>query len=117
MNNLYIPETNSRIQSLPLARVLLTVSQFCTKNPCWTESALRNVIFHATPRHSSKGKIPGNGLIEFGALLRFGRKILLDEHRFFAWLDARQDPKRFAALMAKARQDRAAFLAEIDAAD
>ena len=95
-------------------RSLLTVSQFCLRFPCWTESALRNVIFNAAPRHTSRGEIPGNGLAAFGAILRSGRKILIDEHRFFAWLDAKQDSKRFAALMTKAKLDKVAFLAEID---
>lgn len=69
-------------------RTLLTVQQFCTKHPAWTPGAVRNLIFHAQPRHSSRGPIPGNGLAQ--AIVRLGRKVLIDEQRFFAWLDSQQ---------------------------
>lgn len=69
-------------------RVLLTVNQFNQRNPAWSELALRNLIFKAGTRHSTRGEIPGNGLIEAGAVVRIGRKVLIDEARFFAWVDA-----------------------------
>jgi hypothetical protein len=68
-------------------RSVFTVGQFAKRNPAFTEAALRNLIFKADPRHSTRGEIPGNGLIEAGAVIRIGRKVLLDEERFFAWVD------------------------------
>jgi len=64
-----------------------TVSQFSVRNPAFTESALRNLIFKADERQSSKGVISGNGLIECGAILRVGRKVLIHEERFFNWVN------------------------------
>ena len=62
---------------------LHTVAQFPSAYPAFTEAALRNLIFKAEPRHSTNGEIPGNGLIEAGAIVRIGRKVLIDEDRFF----------------------------------
>ncbi len=66
-------------------RVLLTVRQFAEKHPAFSYGALRNLIYYAEERKSSKGPIPGNGLAP--AIVRVGRKVLLDEGKFFAWLD------------------------------
>lgn len=53
-----------------------------------TESALRHLIFKATPRKNSKGDaIPTNGLFECGAIIRLGRKVLLDLDRFDSWIE------------------------------
>jgi hypothetical protein len=65
---------------------LHTVAQFPNAYPAFTEPALRNLIFKAERRHSSNGEIPGNGLIEAGAIIRIGRKVLIDEDRFFDWV-------------------------------
>ena len=43
------------------------------------EAALRWLIFCAST----------NGLEEAGAILRFGRRVLIDEAKFFAWLRSR----------------------------
>jgi hypothetical protein len=48
---------------------------------------LRNLIFKADSRESTKGTILGNGLIEAGAIIRLGRKVLFDEDAFFVWID------------------------------
>jgi hypothetical protein len=66
--------------------VLLTVEQCATRNPAFTPAALRNLIFKAAPRHSTMGEIPGNGLIEAGAVVRLGRKVLINEAKFLAWV-------------------------------
>ena len=68
--------------------LLLTVRQFADKHPAFTQGSLRNLIFLAESRHTSKGKIPGNGL-EI-ALVRVGRKVLIDEAKFFNWVEAQQ---------------------------
>jgi hypothetical protein len=67
-------------------RVYLTVDQFSERNAAFTSPALRNLIFKAEARQSSRGEIPGNGLSEAGAILRVGRKVLIDEDRFFDWV-------------------------------
>jgi len=64
------------------------VAQFSERNPAFTESSLRNLIFKADPRESTLGTIRGNGLVESGAIVRLGRKVLIHEGRFFAWVDA-----------------------------
>ncbi len=68
---------------------LMTVRQFAAKHQAFTQSSLRNLIFLAASRKSSKGTIQGNGLDV--ALVRIGRKLLIDEAKFFEWIDAQQD--------------------------
>lgn len=68
-------------------RVLLTVPQFSARNPAFSEPALRNLIFKADSRKSTRGTIPGNGLLEAGAVIRIGSKVVIDEDRFFGWID------------------------------
>lgn len=53
-----------------------------------TASALRHLIFKATPRKNSKGTpIPTNGLHECGAIIKIGRKVLIDLDRFDQWVN------------------------------
>lgn len=61
-------------------RAIFTVRQFSERNPAFTELAVRNLIFKAS-------RAPGNGLIEAGAIVRIGRKVLIDEVAFFKWVD------------------------------
>ena len=65
-------------------RPLLSVKQFSEKHPAFTQSSLRALIDKARERYSSHGVVPGNGLA--AAILRIGRRILLDEEAFFRWL-------------------------------
>lgn len=55
---------------------LLTVKQFPTKHGAFTEPSLRMLIFNG---HQ-------NGLAEAGAIVRIGRKVLIDEEKFFDWV-------------------------------
>ena len=71
---------------LPPRPLYVTVGQFSQRNPAFTQPALRNLIFKADSRQSSRGEVPGNGLLEAGAILRIGRKVLIDEERFFDWV-------------------------------
>ena len=72
-------------------RSLLTIKLFSKKHPAFSEAGLRYYIFNAESRKNSRGEtIPGNGLAEAGAILRIGRKVLVDEDRFFQWLDSQQ---------------------------
>ena len=68
-------------------RALFTVAQFVHRNTAFSQAAIRNLIFKAEERDGANGTIPGNGLLEAGAILRVGRKVLVDEERFFEWVD------------------------------
>ena len=57
---------------------LSTVKQFSNKHPAFPEGGLRHRIFYAD----------SNGLNESGAIVRNGRRVLIDEEKFFAWLEA-----------------------------
>ena len=74
----------------PSRPALYTVNQFAETEPAFTSAALRNLAFKAGPRHSSKGGIPGNGLIECGAIVRIGRKVLIHRERFLNWVSNQQ---------------------------
>lgn len=81
------------VQVLP--RDLFTVEQFAERRPAWTEAALRNMILNSADRMSSRGdRIPGNGLAEAGAIVRVGRRVLIDECRFFYWIAQQQQNPR-----------------------
>ena len=71
-------------------RRIATVKQL-TKIPGYewlTEPALRHQLFDSESRIDSKGRvIPGNGLEEAGAIIRIGRKLLIDLDRYDVWLD------------------------------
>jgi hypothetical protein len=58
---------------------LLTVKQFSDKHPAFPEGGLRHRIFYAKE----------NGLSVSGALVRNGRRVLIDEEVFFDWLKGR----------------------------
>jgi len=73
------------MQETTLRRTLLTVRQFAERNPAFSQGALRSLIFLSQPRRTSKGDVQGNGLSV--ALVRVGRKVLIDEVLFFEWLD------------------------------
>src|SRR5512135_1395360 len=72
-------------------RDLFTVKQFSERRPAWTPPALRNLILNAEDRVNSRGeRIRGNGLIEAGAIVRVGRRVLIDEQAFFYWIAEQQ---------------------------
>jgi len=71
-------------------RRVATVAQTAAAYPAFTQAALRDLIFKASDRHNSRGdRIPGNGLSEAGAIIRLGRKVLIDLDAFESWLDSR----------------------------
>jgi hypothetical protein len=57
---------------------LSTVNQFTEKQPAFTTGGLRSLIFN---EHS-------NGLAKSGAIVRIGRKVLIDDAKFFAWVES-----------------------------
>lgn len=73
----------------PHQHILLSVKQFSERHPAFSQAGIRHLIHCADERDRSKGKLPGNGLKEAGAILKCGRRVVIDEARFFAWLDQR----------------------------
>lgn len=73
----------------------LTVRQLSERFPAFSEPALRNLVFCAKERQSSQGPIPGNGLDR--AIIRIGRKVLIDAEQFQAWLQEKQGSHHAAA--------------------
>lgn len=84
----------TEFSDLPLRPGYFTVAQFAKRNRAFTEPAIRNLVFKADARESTRGTIPGNGLIEAGAIVRIGRKVLLNEGRFFAWVESQGSARR-----------------------
>lgn len=56
---------------------LSTVKQFTEKHLAFTNGGLRSLIFN---EHK-------NGLAKSGAVVRVGRKVLIDETKFFTWIE------------------------------
>jgi hypothetical protein len=74
----------------------LTVPQFSEKHGAWTQAALRALILNAEDRRNSRGeRITGNGLSS--AIVRVGRKVLIDEQAFFVWIVDQQQRRKSAA--------------------
>lgn len=59
---------------------LYTIRQFAQNNPAFSEASLR---WHITVAKK-------NGLGKSGAILRNGRRILIDPDKFFTWLESSQ---------------------------
>lgn len=59
-------------------RTLLTVKQLADKHPAFPQGGIRWQIFNEQ----------ANGLAKSGAVIRVGRKVLIDEARYFDWLDS-----------------------------
>lgn len=56
--------------------VFLTVAQFCKRHPAFTVGGMRHLLFFNP-----------EGMRE-ACVARFGRRVLIDEAAFFAWLRA-----------------------------
>lgn len=61
-------------------RHLLTIRQFAERHPAFPEGSLRWHVFHARQ----------NGLERLDAVKRIGRRVYLDEEKFFTWVDSQQ---------------------------
>ncbi|MEO1942838.1 MAG: hypothetical protein ABGY11_00925 [Candidatus Thioglobus sp.] len=55
-----------------------TVNQFCERHPAFPLGGVRHNIFHEKT----------NGLAKIGAIVRNGRRVLINEEKFFEWLEA-----------------------------
>ncbi len=64
-------------QMVAAAYLWFTVKQLCKRHEAFTEGGIRHLIFHENE----------NGLKESGAIVRMGRRILIHEPKFFAWLE------------------------------
>ncbi len=60
------------------SKIYSTVKQFCQKHPAFTEGGLRHFIFYKN----------SNGLDKSGAIVRLGRKVLINEQKWFEWLES-----------------------------
>jgi hypothetical protein len=80
----------------PTPRNLYQVEKFAARYPdAWTAAAIRAFILNAEDRINSRGeRIPGNGLAEAGAIVRVGRRVLIDEGAWFKWLAQQQKQRR-----------------------
>lgn len=58
----------------------LTVSQFVNQHLAFNTGGLRSLIWN---EHQ-------NGLAESGAIVRIGRKVLINQQKFFAWIESQQ---------------------------
>lgn len=58
------------------APVFLTVAQFCKRHPAFTVGGMRHLLFF-----NPEG-------VREACIVRFGRRVLVDEAAFFAWLRA-----------------------------
>lgn len=56
----------------------LTIKDFCAKHPSFKEGGIRFRIFHSKT----------NGLAQHGAITRNGRTVLINEAKFFSWLES-----------------------------
>ena len=66
------------IELTPFEYAYLTINQFTAKYPAFTLGGLRSLIFN---EHQ-------NGLAKSGAIVRIGRKVLIDQNLFFAWVQS-----------------------------
>lgn len=55
----------------------LTVNQFTATHKAFTKGGIRALIFNEN----------SNGLAKAGDIVRIGRKVLIDESKFFAWVE------------------------------
>lgn len=69
--------SQTQAAAITAAYTYSTVRQFCKRHPAFTEGGIRHQIFHEKT----------NGLAESGAVVRMGRKVLINEEKFFHWLD------------------------------
>lgn len=62
----------------------LTTKLLAQAEPAFTEAAIRNLVFLAESRNTSKGAIAGNGLAPH--VRRVGSKVLINHGGFLGWI-------------------------------
>lgn len=71
-------EASSNVESSKSTQTtLLTVRQMANRHQGLSEGGLRHILFHA-----------GHEMEAAGVVIRFGRRLLIDEERFLDWLRA-----------------------------
>jgi hypothetical protein len=58
----------------------LTVNQFCEKHPAFRPGGIRYQIFNEKT----------NGLAASGAIVRMGTKVLINEEKWFRWIEQKK---------------------------
>jgi hypothetical protein len=69
--------TNTAAETTEPVWSYFTVKQFSERHPAFTVASLRALIFDGNT----------NGLNESGAVVRINRRVLLNEPKFFDWVD------------------------------
>ena len=69
---------NTLTEAEQTAWAYLTVTQFTAKHKAFTVGGIRSLIFNEN----------SNGLAKSGAVVRVGRKVLLNEPKFFGWVQS-----------------------------
>ena len=69
--------TQQTTEAVQTAWIYFTVQQFTKKHQAFTVGGLRALIFN---EHT-------NGLAKSGGVIRIGRKVLINEAKFFAWVE------------------------------
>lgn len=86
-----MPETQSVTNTRPTLATVNTLPS-CFPLLGLTPAAIHGHIFKAQDRFDSKGrKIAGNGLAATGAIIRRGRKVLIDVDKYAGWLSSAVD--------------------------
>ena len=73
--------TQQQTETIQTIWLYSTVQQFVEHHPAFTHGGMRAQIFNEDT----------NGLKEAGAIVRNGRKVLIKESAYFAWLEAQQN--------------------------
>ena len=76
-------DTTEEKQTEAPPQTLYTVAKFSQRHSFITEGGLRFQIFNAKE----------NGLAESGAIIRIGRRVLIDEKRYLDWIESLQENK------------------------
>lgn len=71
-------------EAVQTAIIYSTVKQFCERHPAFTVGGIRYYIFN---EHN-------NGLAKSGAIVRIGRKVLINEQRWFSWIEAQNETRQ-----------------------
>jgi hypothetical protein len=69
--------TQQTTEAMQAAWIYSTVQQFVERHPAFTLGGMRAQIFNEDT----------NGLKESGAIVRNGRRVLIKESAYFAWLE------------------------------
>ena len=65
-----------------------TVKLLTQEVPAFTPAAIRNLVFNAPDRKTSRGIIKGNGLAPH--IRRIGAKVLINREGFLSWIDSQK---------------------------